>query len=259
MNALITGGSNGIGLELAKQFANNKTDIILVAREQKGLGAAADQLSKRYGVEIKTIAMDLSLHGAAQELYNKVKAMGWQIDYLVNDAGFGDFGPFIATDPKKEESMMMLNMVALTQLCKLFLPDMVARKQGRILNVASSAAFLPGPFFAVYFATKAYVLSFSQAINNELKGTGITVTALCPFATKTNFEKAAHADNSKLFKNNLSSAEDVARYGYRAMMNGKSVAIPGAWNRVSVFFGRFLSRDALTAVSRSMTDSEGPK
>jgi short-subunit dehydrogenase len=250
MNALITGGSNGIGLELAQLFAKDKTNVILVARDQKDLDTAAGELARTYGIKTETIAIDLSLPDAADAVYKKVRELGWPIDYLVNDAGFGNFGPFAETDWATEHSMIELNITALSRLSKLFIPDMVARNRGKILNLASTAAFIPGPFMSIYYASKAYVLSFSQAINSELRGTNVSVTALCPGPTKTNFEKAAHADSSRLFKGRLLSPEYVARYGYSALMKGKSVAIPGFGNKVLIFFSRFLSRDVITAISK---------
>jgi uncharacterized protein len=218
----------------------------LVARDQQGLDDVAAALTKEYGIQTRVIAIDLTAHGAAQEVYDKVTATGWAVDYLVNDAGFGNFGFFAETEWAKEDSMIALNIGTLTALCKLFIPSMVARKQGRVLNLASTAAFLPGPMMAVYYATKAYVLSFSQAINNELRGTGVTVTALCPGPTQTHFAAAASAQDSKLFKRKLPTPEDVARYGYAAMMSGKSVAIHGFSNKLLIFFTRFVPRDVLS-------------
>jgi short-subunit dehydrogenase len=254
MNALITGGSNGIGKELAKQFAKNKINVILVARDQKGLDSVSLELATLYGVEVKTIALDLSLPNAAQKIYDEIKKFRWDIDYLVNDAGFGNFGFFVSTDWEKEKSMIALNIVTLTQLCKLFIPDMVTRKHGKVLNLASTAAFQPGPLMAVYYATKAYVLSFSEAINNELRATGVTVTALCPGPTGTGFEKAANAEQMKLFKKKLPSPDKVALYGYKAMMNGKSIAILGLWNKILILSVRFAPRDMVTAMVRKMSE-----
>lgn len=255
MNALITGASSGIGLEFAKLFAKDKINVILVARDQKGLDTVAADLRKDFGVNAETMAIDLSLPGAAEQVHKKVAALGRTVDYLINNAGFGDYGNFLETDAKKEQSMIELNISALTELCKLFIPGMAVRKSGKILNVASTAAFLPGPFMAVYYATKAYVLSFSQAINGELRNTGVTVTALCPGPTKTNFEKAANAGSSNLFKGNLPSAQTVAMYGYKSMMKGKSVAVQGFRNKTLVFMMRFLPRNFLTAVSRRAAKS----
>ena len=250
MNALITGASNGIGLELAHQCAQNKINVLLVARDQHALDIVAQKIIEKYGVQAKTIAMDLSERDAADRLYKKVTEMQWGIDYLINDAGFGDFGIFAEADWKKQEAMIALNITTLTHLCRLFLPGMISRKQGKVLNLASIAAFLPGPFMSVYYATKAYVLSFSQALNNELKGTGVTVTALCPGPTQTNFEHAANAGASNLFKRKLPSADEVAHYGFQAMMKGRSVAIHGVQNKVLIFMTRLVSHNALTWISR---------
>lgn len=252
MNALITGASGGIGLELAKLFAKDKMNVILVARDQKGLETVAVGLRNDFGVKTEIIAIDLSLPNAAEQVYKKAAALGgdWHVDYLVNNAGFGDFGEFATADWNKEKSMIELNVTALTQLCKFFIPVMIARKNGKILNVASTAAFVPGPFMAVYYATKAYVISFSRAIGSELRGTGITVTTLCPGPTNTNFAKTAHADATKLFDKKLPTAAEVAHYGYRSMMKGKSVAIHGFVNKLLIFSSRFVPFDMATAMSR---------
>jgi uncharacterized protein len=219
----------------------------------KTLDDVARELTETYHIKTKTIAIDLSRPGAAEDVYEKIMAMKWTVDYLVNDAGIGNFRFFTQTDWKKEETMIALNITTLTELCKLFIPGMVARNHGKILNIASTAAFVPGPLMAIYYATKAYVLSFSQAINNELGGTGVTVIALCPGSTKTGFEKTANAGNSKLFKKKLSSAGDVARYGYAAMMRGKSVAIHGVSNKLLIFLARFAPRDMLTNTIRRIS------
>lgn len=253
MNALITGASSGIGLELARQFATNKIDLILVGRDLHALEAVGKELSSQFGVKTRTIEIDLSLGDAAMTVYKKVVEMKCEVDYLVNDAGFGDYGSFLETDPAKEKAMIMLNVLTLTELCKLFTPGMVARKRGRVLNLASTAAFLPGPFMSVYYATKAYVLSFSEAVNSELKNTGVTVTALCPGPTQSNFAKNAHAENSTMFNRKLPSAKSVAMVGYKAMMRGKSVAIVGIGNNILIFLTRFIPRDLLTSVSRKIS------
>jgi short-subunit dehydrogenase len=250
MNALITGASSGIGLELARLFAQDKINLILVSRDQQTLEGIAVELRKKYEIKVEVIAIDLSLLDAAKQVFEKVNQLRWQIDFLINNAGFGDFGSFIKADAEKEQSMIELNVVTLTQLCKLFIPGMVVRKEGKVLNVASVAAFVPGPFMAVYYATKAYVLSFSQAINSELHGTGVSVTVLCPGPTATNFAKTAHAESSKLFKKKLPSAKKVAQFGYAAMMKGKTVVIYGFLNRLLIFSSRFVSSKIIVFLSR---------
>lgn len=253
--ALITGASNGIGLELAREFAKHKTDVILVARNDEKLKEIARELASAYGVKTFVIAKDLSKPGSADEVFRQVKESGLEIGYLVNNAGFGDFGMFSESDWKKQEEMISLNIMTLTQLCRLFVPEMIQRKQGKILNLASTASFQPGPLMSVYYATKAYVLLFSEAINNELRGSGITVTALCPGPTTSGFQKTSNIEDSRLVKGRkLPGAEEVARYGYRAMMKGKSVAIHGLLNRFLVLAERFGPRDIVTAVSRKLSE-----
>jgi len=253
--ALITGASNGIGLELAKIFAREKKDLILVSRNVEKLKEIARDLESKYGIRVLVIAKDLGKTDTAKEIYNTVKQAGVQVDYLVNNAGFGDFGMFSKSDWNRQQEMIAVNIVALTRLCRLFIPDMMTRNQGRIMNVASTAAFQPGPLMSVYYATKAYVLLFSEAIGNELKGSGITVTALCPGPTDTGFLEASRLQESKLFHwfRNADPAE-VAEYGYKSMMKGKSVAIHGTLNRLLAFMERFAPRKLVTAIVRKMSE-----
>lgn len=224
--ALITGASNGIGLELAKIHAQKGIDLILVARSKTKLEELAEELSSMYKVNIYVICKDLSLENAAQEVFDEVKSNGQQVDYLINNAGFGDYGFFIERSWEKQKQMIDLNILALTQFTQLFAKEMCARKQGKIMNVASIASFLPGPLMSVYYATKAYVLHFSEAINNEVKDFGVTVTALCPGPTTSGFEAAADLEGSALFKGKkLPTSQEVAQYGFTSMMKGKAVAI----------------------------------
>ncbi len=241
---LITGGSSGIGLELARCFAKNGYSLILVARNKKELTKAASSLEE-YKVTVRLIVKDLSLQNAAFEL---AKEAG-DIDILVNNAGFGRYGFFSEIPIEDELNMISLNISTLTTLTKLFLPKMISRKNGKILNVASTAAFQPGPLMAVYYATKAYVLHFSEAIANELKGSGVTVTALCPGPTKTGFQKNAKMGHSSLFD---ADAAAVALAGYRGLMKGKTIVIPGIKNRVLTFCVRLFTRNTITAIVRDV-------
>ena len=253
--ALITGASNGIGLELAKIHAAKGDDLVLVARNKQKLDELKSELEAAYKVKVYTIGKDLSLHNAAKEVYDETTHQNISIDYLINNAGFGDFGMFAETDWNKELQMINLNITALTHFTKLYLQDMVKRRNGKIMNVASTAAFQPGPTMAVYFATKAYVLSFSEAVNNEVSDKGITVTALCPGPTESGFQAAAALEESKMVKGKkLPSSKTVAEYGYQSMMSGKAVAIHGLVNNILANAVRFMPRALLVKVIRNMQD-----
>jgi len=244
--ALITGASSGIGLELAKICAHHKHDLILVARSEDKLNALKTELANR--VNVTVITADLSDPAAPQALYDTVEAAKLNVDYLINNAGFGDFGQFKDSDWAKEQQMIQLNIMALTELTKLFMPHLLDNK-GKVMNVASTAAFQPGPYMAVYYATKAYVLSFSEAIAHELKPCGVSVTALCPGPTESGFQDAADMHHSKLVKGkHMPSSAVVAEYGYQAMMSGKRVAVQGMVNKVMAQSVRFTPRRVITSV-----------
>lgn len=238
---LITGASGGIGYELAKVFAREKYDLLLVARDEEKLKNIQKDFEERYGIKVHYLSKDLSLSESTEEVAKWVKEKSGDIDVLINNAGFGQFGAFRENDMKKEENMIALNITALTKLSKYMLKFM---KKGHILNVASTAAFEPGPYMAVYFATKAYVLSFSEALAEELRGTDVYVSTLCPGPTATQFENAANASESGIFKSTM-SAEYVAEYAYRNMLNKKRIIIPGIQNKALVFLTRFIPRGLL--------------
>jgi uncharacterized protein len=247
---LITGASGGIGYELAKLFARDHHNLILVARSGDKLAQVATEL-QAHGVTVKTVALDLAAPPAPMFLFDQLQREGVVIDILVNNAGFGAFGEFAQMPTDEILGQIQLNISALTELTRLFLPPMVQRRTGRIMNVASTAAFQPGPLLAVYYASKAYVLSFSEAIANELRDSGVTVTCFCPGATHTGFAKRAGTENSRLFKQlGGMSAEKVALDGYRAVMEGRGVSISGAHNWVVAQSTRFAPRKMVTAVSR---------
>jgi short-subunit dehydrogenase len=248
--ALITGASGGIGYELAKLFARDHHNLVLVARSGDKLAQVATEL-QAHGVTVKTIALDLAAPPAPKFLFDQLQREGIVIDILVNNAGFGAFGEFAQMPEDEILGQIQLNISALTELTRLFLPPMLQRRSGRIMNVASTAAFQPGPLLAVYYATKAYVLSFSEAIANELRDSGVTVTCFCPGATHTGFAKRAGTENSRLFKQlGGMSAEKVALDGYRAVMEGRGVSISGAHNWIVAQSTRFAPRKMVTAVSR---------
>ena len=252
---LITGASGGIGYELAKRFARDHHNLVLVARSGDKLAQVAREL-EAYGVTVKTIALDLAEPPAPKFLFDQLQREGIAVDILINNAGFGAFGEFAQMPDEQIHGQISLNIMALTQLAKLFIPPMLARHSGRIMNVASTAGFQPGPLMAVYYATKAYVISFSEAIANELRGSGITVTCFCPGATHTGFAKRAGNDNSRLFKQlGAMSAESVALDGYRAVMEGRTLAISGAHNWVVAQSTRFAPRKLVTAMSRWVSET----
>lgn len=252
--ALITGASSGIGHELAKHFAKDGYNLVLVARSEGKLDQLKSDLENQYNIQSTVIAMDLGKQEELFRLHEEIKLKNIEIDFLVNNAGFGLYGPFDETDLQDELSMIDINIKALTALTKLFLPEMKARRNGRILNVASTAAFQPGPLMAVYYATKAYVLSFTEALENELKGSGVTVTALCPGPTETGFESRANLGDSKLFKSGVMDVQSVARIGYSGLMRGKTIVIPGFKNKLLANSIRFVPRKWVTATVRSVQD-----
>lgn len=251
--ALITGATSGIGLEFAKLLAKKKYNLVLIARDKDGLNQLQKLLSWAYKIEVKVLSLDLSVPQSAQVVYKFLNKENIKVNILINNAGFGVYGKFVQTDWEKEQSMMQLNMLTLTHLTKLILPSMIKTHSGKILNVAATTAFQPGPLMAVYYATKAYVLSFSEALAVELKGTKITVTALCLDLTTTGFQKAAYQENAKLVKGKkLATAEEVAEFGYQAMMKGQVVAIHKFQDKVLINLERFLPRTVITQIVKDM-------
>jgi len=251
--ALITGASSGIGAELAKLCATGGYGLILAARSGDRLGDLAGSLAKAHGVEARALVADLSDPAAPQSIFEGTR--GDTVEILINNAGFGLRGPFAETDWAAEARLIQVNVTSLVHLTKLFLPEMLGRRSGRILNVASTAAFVPGPLMSMYYASKAFVLSFSEAVANEVKGSGVTLTVLCPGATRTAFFEAAGITDSKLFEGSAMSAEEVARIGYRAMMAGKTEVIAGARNRWMMRGARLAPRGMLAAVTRRLNSS----
>lgn len=253
--ALITGASSGIGWELANVCARNKINLVLVARSENKLNELGSKLKAEHGISVSVVAKDLSNPDTAKEVFDFCTQHNITVDYLVNNAGFGDFGMFVDSVWEKQRQMIDLNITTLTYLTHLFLPGMVARKSGRIMNVASTAAFQPGPTMSVYYATKAYVLHFSEAIANELEGSGVTVTALCPGATESGFQTVADLHESKLVKGKkLPSSLEVAEYGFKQMMKGKKVAIHGIKNYLLANSIRFAPRNWVLKIVRGMQD-----
>ncbi|MDD5183868.1 MAG: SDR family oxidoreductase [Paludibacter sp.] len=249
--ALITGASGGIGMELAHIHASKGDNLVLIARTKEKLDALKLELETQFGISVYNISLDLSDTDAPKKIFNELKDKKIHIDFLINNAGFGDFGVFAECNWEKQSEMINLNVIALAHLTRLFLPDMIKSKSGKILNVASTAAFQPGPGMSVYFASKAFVLSFSESIANELKGTGVTVTVLCPGATATGFRKAAALEKSRLFTGKqIASSREVAEFGYEKMMKGKIVVIHGFMNNILVQSLRMAPRNIITAVAK---------
>jgi uncharacterized protein len=257
--ALITGASSGIGLELAKLFAKDGFDLVLVARSSDKLQHLANELENAHSIRATVFPSDLAVAGAADHLFARTQAESIFIDFLINNAGFGLRESFEQNDLKQILEMLQVNVVALTHLTKLYLKEMLARKKGKILNVASTAAYQPGPWMAVYYATKAYVLSFSEALSNELSETGVTVSALCPGPTRTGFQERAGAKDMQLMKSKMMAVMDaatVAKKGYEGMMKNKRVIIPGLMNRIVATAARISPRDWSTAIAGSLNKTK---
>lgn len=247
--ALVTGASAGLGEQFAHLFARDGHDVVLVARNQARLDALAERL-RVHNVKAHVLAEDLGVPGGAQRVFERVQALGLEVGFLVNNAGFGSNGPFLDLPLEKEVEMVQLNCTALLELCHRFGQQMRARKGGRILNIASTAGFLPGPFMATYFATKAFVVSFSEALSHELEGSGVTVTCHCPGATYTEFAKRSGNERSRLFQRpGVAKAEDVAAHAYEAMMQGEVLSVHGLLNWLGVQSGRFSPRGVLRSIA----------
>ncbi len=251
--ALVTGASSGIGRELALIFARHGYDLVLVARSRQALEDVAAQ-ARGLGINARVITADLARPEAPDRIREELDAGSIPMDILVNNAGFAMYGPFIEANPQTEREMMQVNMATLTQMTRLFLPGMVQRHWGRILNLSSLAGFMPGPLMAVYYATKAYVLSFSEALADELQGTGVTVTALAPPATSSGFQRRAAMEDSKLVQGRIMDARTVAEAGYRGLMGGKAVVVPGVSAKLLAFSVRLSPRWIVTRIVRRMQE-----
>ncbi len=244
--ALITGASSGIGRELAKLFAADKFNVILVARDEGRLTQLAEELRTRHSIQTKVLPYDLSIPNAAQSIFDALKEM--PVSVLVNNAGFGFYGAFAESNLAGQTAMMQVNMTALVQLTHLFLQPMIARQTGRILNVASTAAFQPGPLINVYYASKAFVHSFSYALAEEVENSGVTVTTLCPGTTRTEFFKRGNfGDKRAPF---TMDARTVAEAGYRGLLSGRRVVIPGWTNKIASALAKRLPLRLTTAIVR---------
>jgi len=254
--ALVTGASSGIGLEIARELAAQKMRLVLTARQEQALQDLAQELRRQHAVEVLVLPFDLAKAESPQQLYAELQKRGWTIDVLVNNAGFGDHGAFTQSNWRKQAQMLQVNVVALTELTHLFLPAMCSRKSGSILNVASTAAFQAGPWMSVYYATKAYVLSFSEAIAEELRPFGVTVTALCPGPTQSQFMQTAGTGKIALFaKFKIPSSHAVAVYGVHALNNGQVIAVHGWMNRLMVVMGKISPRSLTRKIVMKLQES----
>ena len=250
--ALVTGASAGLGAELARLFAADGHDVVLVARRRDKLEALGSELEAKHAVRSVAVAEDLGDREAPTRIVKELEKRGIAVEFLVNNAGFGTNGAFAELEPGRELELLQVNVVALVHLTRLVVPAMVARGSGRILNLGSTAGFLPGPFMADYYASKAFVNSFSQALWYELRGTGVTVTVSCPGATATEFAQVAGSDKSRLFQAGAMGATQVATHAYRAMMRGKRVAIPGLFNKLQMQSLRLSPSAVLLGIAGAM-------
>ena len=254
---VITGASSGIGYELAKLFARDGYHVVLIARQVDALHHAARTLTRISGATVTTLATDLSRRDAPEEIVTELKRQHLQVHALVNNAGFGLHGSFVKTDLTTELAMIQVHVATLTHLTKLLLPDLV-QTHGKILNVASIAAFQPTPLMAVYAATKAYVLSFSEALANDVREWGVSVTALCPGPTPTGFQQRAGMGLSRLTQGTLMSAQTIAWMGYRGLMRNQAVVVPGWKNQLCVWGLRLVPRNFMVRLARTVQESRRP-
>lgn len=249
--ALVTGASSGIGRELARVCAREGHDLVVVARDERRLTDLADELRAKHGVAVKVLPKDLSRLTSAEEIAEELRRDGTEVELLVNDAGYAVYGDFAEIDLAEELDLIRVNLIALTQLTKLFVRGMRERGHGRILNLASTASFVPSPRNAVYSATKAYILNFSEAVGEELAGSGVTVTALCPGVTRTEFHQRAGMMGVRVLRYGVMSAAEVAEIGYRAMMRGKRVEIAGFRNKLQMLGVRLAPRAVVVRAAKS--------
>lgn len=257
---LITGASSGIGKELAKQFAKHGHPLVIVAPVETELGEVAAELQSEYNVSVKALAKDLTDENAVEEIFEELGNAGTEIEILVNNAGLGQRGHFWEVPFERHQEILRVNIEAVVGLTRYFLPIMVRRGHGRILNTASIAGFEPGPMMATYHATKAFVLSLSESLATELKDTGVTLTALCPGPVDTDFFPKAEMMNTKAFqKGNVMAPQEVAEAGYEALMNGERSVVPGAINKAMVFSRRFLPESGQAKMNETMYEEVKPE
>ena len=250
--ALVTGSTSGIGKAFAEKLAAEGYHLVLVSRDATRLSAQAAYFVSKYNVEASCIPLDLSLPGAALKVFEAVRELGLSVQVLISNAGFNEAGNFLDTDMQKESEMIQLHVIFTTELMKLFVPDMVSKGYGRILNLGSTGSYMPCPCDAVYAATKAYILSVSKAVNAELKGSGVSITTLCPGATNTAFAGKAGLENTLLFKFFVMEPDCVAEIGYRALMKRKASVIAGAYNKILVLSSKVVPSSILSPITARM-------
>ena len=249
---LITGASSGIGLELAKLFAADKSNLVLVARRADRLTTLAEELQRQHGITAQVLTKDLARPEAPREIFDELKQKNVEIDVVVNNAGFGSLGSISNLDLQRQLDMIQVNIMALVHLTRLFLSGMIERNRGGILNVGSTAAFQPGPYLAVYYASKAFVLHFTEGLAEELKGKNIQVSCLCPGPTVTEFAAQAHMKSAPLFRLGSMSGEAVARIGYQGFRHGKVVVIPGIKNKLGTLGVRLAPRFVVRKITKKL-------
>ena len=249
--SIVTGGASGLGFEFVKLLLIDKYNVVVIDNDKKELNNIKSKINFKHNKKIILMHKDLSNPDSSIEIFKELKNKN--IEVLINNAGFGLFGKFKDTNWKIERNMIMVHVMCTTEMTKLFLNNMIENKKGRILNMASLAAFQPGPLMSIYYATKAFILHFSESIANELKGSGVSVTVLCPGQTRTNFQKKVSSREKKI-NFNFSTAEEVAKYGYDAMMNGKTIAIPGIINKILSTIHRFIPRSLATKLMRKIQE-----
>lgn len=242
---LVTGASSGIGLELARCFAADKSNLILVARTTAALEKLAAEFRRQHGIQVEVLTADLAAGGSPEQIFSSLNGRGVTVDVLVNNAGFGLHGPFAELPLKRQLEIVSVNVSALVGLTGLFLPEMIRRKKGGILNVGSVAGFLPGPHMAVYYASKAFVLSFSEALHEELRGTGVSVTNLCPGPTESNFSQVARSHRARASQAKKMSSAAVAQIGHADFRRAVHLSVPGFSNKVLTVIPRVLPRAAV--------------
>ena len=249
--SIVTGGASGLGFEFVKLLLIDKYNVVVIDNDKKELNNIKSKINFKHNKKIILMHKDLSNPDSSIEIFKELKNKN--IEVLINNAGFGLFGKFKDTNWKIERNMIMVHVMCTTEMTKLFLNNMIENKKGRILNMASLAAFQPGPLMSIYYSTKAFILHFSESTANELKGTGVSVTVLCPGQTRTNFQKKVSSREKKI-NFNFSTAEEVAKYGYDAMMNGKTIAIPGIINKILSTIHRFIPRSLATKLMRKIQE-----